>query len=154
MSEHEFSRIVDISDLGDEPIETEFTADEAEREALAKRFDLVELNALAGRATIGRIKGSKGVSVTVTFTADLAQRCSLTLKPVHERLEDGFTVRFLPADELPVESEREIMVDADVEEEPPAALDGDEVEFGELVAEYLSLSMNPYPRHPDAPRDW
>lgn len=151
VTEFEFSRIVDISELEDESIELDFTADKTELEALATRFDLIDLGGLSGHAVIKRITGGKGVSATVTFTADVVQRCCVTLKPVPERVEDGFTVRFLPADEMPVDDEREIMVDSKVEEEPPALLEGDSLELGELVAEYLSLSMEPYPRHPDAP---
>ena len=34
--------------------------------------------------------------------------------------------------------------------EPPEPVIGDSIDLGELVAEYLSLAINPYPRAPDA----
>jgi hypothetical protein len=34
--------------------------------------------------------------------------------------------------------------------EPPEPVIGEAIDLGELVAQYLSLAINPYPRAPDA----
>lgn len=118
-----------------------FEADEAERKALADRFGLLELTKFKGEATITPQKGDGGYLVAGRFRAKLSQACSVTLEPVWDVLLESFEVRLvsLPDDapELDLDSE----IDQDIE-----ALEGEDIDIGEIVAQYLGTAVNPYPR--------
>jgi uncharacterized metal-binding protein YceD (DUF177 family) len=159
---NEFSIELDVDGVPPAGTELRFEANEKERAALAKRFDLVELNSLRGTAKIKPWR-RVGLALEAHFTAELVQSCVVTLEPVPEKLDETFTLHFLPeamiAPATPG-SEREIVVDVDGEE-PPEALENGRIDVGEAVAEQLSLAMDPYPKKPgvafeppvDAPDD-
>jgi uncharacterized metal-binding protein YceD (DUF177 family) len=146
---NEFSIVLSVDDVPPSGTEFRFEANEQERAALAKRFDIVELNVLRGTAKVKPWRRA-GLALEARFTAELVQSCVVTLEPVPEKLDESFTLHFLPEEMIaPVTpgSEREIVVDVD-SEEPPEALENDAIDVGEAVAEQLSLAMNPYPKKP------
>jgi len=114
----------------------------------------------------------KGLHLHVAVKADVVQSCVVTLEPVTSAVSTGFEVDFLPkgADPADVigtgptlaetaggkkadtvedwlqESENDEM-DFDAEEaDPPELMKGGVIEIGELIAENLSLALDPYPR--------
>lgn len=135
---------INLLDLEKNPVTLNFDADEAERSELAARFDLLELKLFRGEATATREKGGSGsaapgVAVQVRFKAKLVQRCGVTLEPVHDVVSENFQVRFIEGalDEVDMDPESE----EDIE-----ALEGGEIDIGEIVAQYLGTAINPYPR--------
>ena len=145
MTTPEFSRVVGVNTLprGGRTIAIE--ADEAERAALARRFDLLALDALQARLTLTPGRGDT-VVVTGTLTAAVVQRCVVTLDPVPDAVEDEIEAVFA---EAAGRDEAEIEVDPLAAEVEPLA-DG-RIDLGELAAQHLSLALDPYPRAPDAP---
>jgi uncharacterized metal-binding protein YceD (DUF177 family) len=141
----EFSRPIRLDTLGAEPRRLEIEADEAERAALAGRFGLVSIGHLAAEAVLTRT----GTTITAagSLAAEVVQSCVATAEPVPARVEERFRIDFQPqpAGTLPDEEvelgERELDV---------VFYDGGAVDFGEAVAETLSLSLDPYPRSPAA----
>jgi len=170
----EFSRTIRVDhlrDLGGEQGETfSFAADEDERVALAQRFGLLALNSLEADVIATRYvskgrrrKAVSGVRLRVKFRADVIQSCVVTLEPVAAQVAQGFEVVYLPAgadqgdaefvDGEAVEvSDGEVVIDID-EVDPPELLQGNEVDVGEVIAENLSLALDPYPRAPGAEID-
>lgn len=138
----EFSRIVDIDrvDVEEELHEIEATADE--RAALAERFGLVALESLTASLRLEQAKGG-AVRVSGAFSADIVQACVLTLEPVPSRIEETFTVLYVPETEAPESAETVVLPEG---VEMPEPLVGDAIDVGEAVAQQLAVSLDPYPR--------
>lgn len=134
-----FERKISLTALENGPLTLEFDADADERLALAERFGLLELKLFKGEATATQEKDGTGVAVQMRFKAKLVQRCGITLEPVHDVLSEAFILRFVegPVDETDLDPEN----DEDIE-----ALEGEEIDIGEIVAQYLGTAVNPYPR--------
>lgn len=120
---------------------------EGERAALAKRFDLIAVEALTARVHLFRALARDGsgdvVRVVIDLDADIVQRCVVTLEPLRARIaERGVETEFALA-AAPVA--REVVVIPD-DADPPEPLDGDHIDVGELVAQHLALALDPYPR--------
>lgn len=148
----EFSLFIAVSDVPPSGKELRFEADEAARQRLAERFDIVEITRLVGTAQL-RPYRKDGLTLECRFEADLAQNCVVTLEPVSEHVREEFRQRYLPEKgiervtrEVPG-SEREIAIDIEAEDAPEPLEDGG-INIGEAVAERLALAMNPYPRKP------
>ena len=124
-----------------------FEVDAAEREALARRFDLLALEALTAELRFEPAADAPGaIRVSGTIRARLVQRCVVTLEPVPSALCESIASLYAPPEDL---SGREVEVPA--EGEAPEPLPEDGIEACEVVAEHLALLLDPYPRHPDAP---
>lgn len=116
------------------------TAGPAERAALAARFDLLALHALA--ADLRLTPGLEGVvHVTGRLTAELEQGCGITLAPVRQSVAETIGWRLLPEGMEPSDGEDD---PDDIETEQGMA------DLGEALAQQLSLAIDPYPRTPGA----
>lgn len=141
----EFSRPVDVSRLALKELVRAIAADEAERAALAERFDLLSLDRFEAEVQLGRLPGGF-VRLTAVFCADLVQACVVTLEPIASRVEERFSLLYGATDDA-----REVVVDQDSETVEPLA--GDTIDIGEAVAQQLSLALNPFPRAPGVGND-
>ncbi len=141
-------RLVTPDDVGPEGVTLAFEAAPAEREALARRLDLLALDALAAALRFEAAGAPAGaIRVSGTIRARLVQSCVVTLKPVPGELQDTISVLYAPG---PAEEPaREVEVPA--EGEAPEPLPAEGIDASALVAEHLALLVDPYPRHPDAP---
>ena len=142
-TEPEFSRPVALEELRGGLVRRDIEANEDERRRLAARFGLQSIGDLTATVSLeardkGRIVVAKG-----RFTATVTQTCVVTLEPLPQRLSEDFTVRMVA--EPDPEDAAIIDVDPTIEEEPEP-IEGDSVDAGELVAQHLSLALDPYPR--------
>ena len=142
--EPEFSRTVETYAVGDEGLEVGFEANAEERAALARRLGLSALDRLVGTARLRRASDGR-IRAKVTFDADVLQSCVVTMEPVSASLSDAFEASF--GDGAEAELEVDVAVDA---EDPPEPIRDGRMELGELVAQHLSLALDPYPRKPGA----
>lgn len=142
----ELSRLLVVEPLADGGQGFDLTATPAERTALVRRFDLVALDSLTARGSVehGALPGS--IVVTGRLVADAAQTCIATLEPVPEHVDAEFRRVFMPGADGNAADEVEI----DPLDDPPEPLAGPTLDIGEIVAEELSLSLDPYPRAPGA----
>lgn len=133
----EFSRTIPVHDITAVPELTfEIEADEGERAALAARFGIVAIDRLTAR--LRARQGMTGdILVDGTLAAEVVQECVVTLEPVRERVVARFAQRF---------SYRPEAVDEESDEDPPEPVVGDAIEVGEVVAQNVSLALDPYPR--------
>jgi uncharacterized metal-binding protein YceD (DUF177 family) len=141
----EFARLVRLARLGAEPFRLHIAANPDERQALARRFDLVSLDRLEGDVDLVRERGGT-ILLTAAFEAAFAQPCIVTLDPVPGTMSERFALRYGPSeaeDEAP-------SGDDDPAFEP---LEGDSIDVGEAVAQEFSLALPPFPRAPDAAVD-
>lgn len=134
----EFSYVVRPGDLGAEPARYTLEATAEERAALASRFDLIDLEALAADITVEWLRGRAFLRVAGRIRATAVQRCVVTLQPVRSEVDSPFEILFEAGDR----TGKEVVVEfGDVEPLPDEELD-----IGEVVAEEFALMLDPYPR--------
>ncbi len=144
----EFSRPLVVEDIG-EGVEREISASKAELLALAGRMKLPAIRSL--RAAL-RIMPEKrgGFMVRGHMVAEVDQECVRTLDIFPATVEAEIARLFVPAgspraralEEAPV-----MELDAETPDAPDIIRDGI-IDLGELVAEYLALSLDPWPKKP------
>ncbi|MDH3228457.1 MAG: DUF177 domain-containing protein [Alphaproteobacteria bacterium] len=136
----EFRRPVRLDELENGEVHRTVEAGDEERTALARRFDVVAIDALAASVRVRRVSGGPLVRVEGRLTADVVQRCVVTLEPLPVHIEEDFAETFGPDGyRAPGGGE-----DTDV----PEVFDDSGIDLGELAAQLLSLSLDPYPRAP------
>ena len=145
MTAPEFSRVVRIDAVGEEPRPMAIAAEEAERAALAGRFGLLGLARLEAALTLSR-RGEE-VAVHGRLVAAVTQACVATAEQVAADVEAPFDILFRPQPD-PAAAEEEVELS---ESEMDVVFHaGAEIDIGEAVAETLALALDPYPRAPDA----
>ncbi len=142
----ELSRRIELKRLGTHEALHRVEASAAEREALARRFDLLSLERLEAEIRLKRVVGGM-VRLTGHFVAQVVQACVISLEPVASTLEQNFSLLYGPS-----EPGTAVMVDLETDDAEP--FDGDAIDIGEAVAQHLALSLDPYPRAPGATLDW
>ncbi len=142
----ELSRVVTVGEIvADGGRTMTITADDQERAALARRFGLVDIAALGAEVRL-RPTPIGDLDVRLALRAAVAQRCVVTLEPVDETVEEMFLLRF-SRDGDPEDEDWDV---GDPDDPLVEAWPGAELDVGELVAQHLSLALNPYPRVPGA----
>lgn len=137
---------VRFSDLARGPVERRIAPDGPQLGALAKQLGVDALESL-----IANVKVSPwldGAELRGDFSARVVQTCGVTLEPLENILNGDFHLRVLPtgSPNLPGES-----AEFDIEaEDPPDAVEGDEIDIAGYVVEHLALEVDPFPRKPDA----
>ena len=136
---NKLSRPVALADLGDGEHTIDLDITSSERAALARRFGLQSLDRMVASATICRL-GDDAVRLRIAFSADVVQRCVVTLEPVEATFEREEDILFL----RPGGNIVDVVVDPTGDE--PEPLPGDVLDIGEAVAEQFGLALDPYPR--------
>ena len=134
----ELSRIVRLDRVPTRGLTVDVTASEAERAALAKRFELLDLPALTAEVTVLPGLGGTWV-VTGRLHAEVVQACVITLDPVAQSIDEAVDLRFAPGAKISTD-----------DPEAPEPLVGDTIDVGAIVADHLSLALDPFPRAPGA----
>ena len=142
----EFSRLVPLARLGAEPFRQEIAANDAERAALARRFDLLALGRLSAEVELIR-HGRDMFLLRAAFSAEFVQSCVVTLDPVGGAVSEQFTLLYAPSE---MEAEAGRTVEDEVAFEP---IVGNAIDVGEAVAQQFSLALPPFPRSSGATLD-
>ena len=141
----ELSRIVRLDEIGRMSGQQHISASAEECAALARRFAYVAIERLEADYAI--VPQGKALLATGRLRAALTQRCIATGEPVTETIDAPFAIRFLrEEDEIAPGDEMEL----DADEVDTVSFSGESIDMGEAVAETLALSVDPYPRRPDA----
>jgi uncharacterized metal-binding protein YceD (DUF177 family) len=142
---NEFSRLYRLESLSEESCPVEIEADPAEREALARRFELVAVEALSAAGTL--VRRGEAVEAAGTLRARVIQSCVATAEPVEAAVEEDYRVEFRP---LLAAGRPEEEVELGEGELDVVFYEGGAVDLGEAVAQSLFLGLDPYPRSPAA----
>lgn len=146
MSTPEFSRPIAVEGLiADKTRHEVIEATPEECEALARRFDLRELSGFKASVNIRRVPGGTTVRVDGDFEAEVVQACVVSLLDVPSEIKAGFDAYFTEDD---VPEDEDLDFDSDIAAEFPEKIEGGIIDIGELVAQFLSLELPPYPRAP------
>lgn len=143
MSESEFPRPVDRRHLPARPLHLE--ANEAERAALAERFELVSIERLEADVTL--TPDGDAIDADGTLVADIVQSCAVSGDDLPVEVREPIVLRFVP-EAQPAEEEVELEED----ELDEIAFTGHVFDLGEAVAQTLALAIDPYATGPDAER--
>lgn len=147
----ELSRPVPVERIGSARHTVRIVADAVERAALAQRFGIVAIDRLEATATLRRIRAGQLIEVALSLSADVTQTCVVTLDPVAQSVTETLTLRFGPTGGAEGDRRGAAASEVDIGGlDEPEPLDGPELDVGELVAQQLSLALDPYPRHPEA----
>lgn len=149
----EFSRRLVIEPWPDAGIDVDVTADPAERRALARRFDLLEVASVRGDGRIERAGEGGEVVFRGRLEAAVVQSCVISLEPVPTTIHRSIQRRYRPTVGHPTARQRvqpTAVVDLDDDDDEVEALTGRDVDLGEVFAEELGLALDPYPRAPGA----
>jgi uncharacterized metal-binding protein YceD (DUF177 family) len=142
---NEFSRLYPLETLSPEPHCVEIEAGPDEREALARRFGLVAVDALAAEA--GLCRSGDAATAVGRLRAKVTQSCVASAEPVEAEVEEDFRVDFRP---LPADHRPEEEIELGEGELDVTFYEGGAIDLGEAVAQTLLLGLDPYPRSPAA----
>jgi uncharacterized metal-binding protein YceD (DUF177 family) len=144
----EFPRPIDLTRIGDAVMRLEIAANESERAALARRFDIPAISALRATLELRRVHGGTTVKLTGHLSADVTQACVVTLQPVEQHVEEPFEIVY--SNEV---TDEQSAIGAGTDIAWPEPLPDGPLDVGEAVAEQLSLALDPYPRAPGVALD-
>ena len=143
MSAPEFSRPVDIRGITAQPVRIE--ADESERKALARRFEIVAIERL--EAVVALEADGAEVDATGMLEADIVQCCAVSGDDLPITIREELTLRFVPERDVTEEE-----IELEEEELDEIAYSGTTFDLGEAVAQSLALAIDPYAVGPEADR--
>lgn len=152
MNDEEWPLLVQASRIADRPLELTATADSAVRDAVARRFDILSIDALEAAITLRRMTDGD-IAVAAQLKASLTQACVVSLEPVAQEIDEKVEGRF--SEHVAAEPEGDHVVDIaldDESDEPEPIVDG-VLHLGEWLVQQLSLALDPYPRADDAAVD-
>ena len=139
----EFSRLVPLDRIGAGASAHEIEANEAERAALATRFDLIAVDRLS--ATIALKREGDVVDAIGRLSASVVQPCIASGDPVPAVIATDLAIRFIP-----VSDDRGEDVELDASAIDTVDYRGGAIDLGEAAAETLALALDPFPRSPHA----
>lgn len=146
--EPEFSRPLSVERLGSGWQAHRLVADETERAALATRFGLQAVASLDAEVRVRRGRGGRYVEVEGSLRAAVTQTCVVTLEPAPAALDERFELLLGPIGGPSPDAGRTGAGDLIVDLDDPEPFEGDSLDLGEIVAQQLSLALDPYPRAP------
>lgn len=138
--------MVRLSEVDRGPVERRLSPDETQLPAIARTIGVDVLRSLVADVTVS--PWLDGAEIRGRLSAEVVQTCGVSLEPLDETVSGVFKVRVAPAGSpnLPAE-DAEIDLEAD---DPPDALEGEELDLAAYVVEHLALEIDPFPRKPDA----
>lgn len=139
---------IDVQEIRDQGrMVVEIDANEQEKAELAKRCDILAVDRLTVKLTLQSSKGSELVKIQGKLDAAIQQACSVTLAPVAEVIQESFSEVHTTSEEALAAPEE---TDGN-EDQPIELIENDRLDIQELVAQWLVLSMDPFPRCEDVP---
>ena len=119
----------------------DLVADEAERNAIAKRLGLASLERVEAHVTLGRTGDL--VRAEGRLLAALDQSCVVTGDPIAAHVDEPFAFLFMPE---PPGGGLEEEIELGAAECDVVFYDGALIDLGSAIADTLALSLEPYPR--------
>ncbi|MDF1748003.1 MAG: DUF177 domain-containing protein [Alphaproteobacteria bacterium] len=137
----ELSEVIEVDEIPSKGLQVLLKADTAQREALARRFDILSVNSLSADCRLSMLAGGPMVRLQGTILAVVEQSCVVTQAPLKQSLSVPFSLEFAPPS-MVEENVELTLADAD----PPDVILEGKIDVGEAVAQQLALALDPYPR--------
>lgn len=155
-SDFGWSVLIDQGDIGPKPYYKALEAKEADLKALAERLGILAVGSLTAELILQRMPGNRAVvHVEGRLSAHVTQSCVISNAPVNAYIEDDFEAWYADRDSFvslaKARQERAgKTADSEIpvieEQDDPELMVNGKIDAGDLVAQYLSLSLDPYPR--------
>ena len=146
MQKMSLSTVIDVDSLPfSGPQICKIDCDDSECAELAARFGFAAVARLSARLKVKRA-GPGHWNVTGRLQAEVTQLCGVTGEPVPESVDFTIEERYCRA------SEEGTDIDVSLDGFEPL-VDG-AIDLGEVVAQTLAISVNPWPRSVDAPHSF
>jgi len=141
------SRPTDVNNVPPAGKHVHVRATAEECAALAKDFGLAGIGSLAADLTL--TSTVEGVHVAGEVKASITQICVASLDPFDSTVSETFEVDFAKPGGMPPEPPTEMH-----DYEPPDEIINGKIDLGAVVAEFLALGLDPYPRKPGVAFDF
>ncbi len=141
MTRPELHRPIAVDRIGQAGLEITVEASPEECAALASRYAIPAVQSLRCWFALRPGPGAT-IEARGRLTAEVTQTCVVSLEDFASQVCEAFTLLFVPEG-----SETD---DPDPEAEDEMAYEGGILDLGEAAAQQLALSLDPYPRRPDA----
>ncbi|MBI1301598.1 MAG: hypothetical protein GC137_08070 [Alphaproteobacteria bacterium] len=155
LPEQEWSYFIESEEITAKSQNLNISAGKETYSAICSRLDLHSINSISAKIKLVRNSITKIIHIKGQIEASLAQKCVVTGEPVEESVSESFEAWFADDNqalsfakakrERMSRKERNEQPILEEEEDPESIIDG-KIDLGELVIQYLSLSLNPYPR--------
>jgi uncharacterized metal-binding protein YceD (DUF177 family) len=143
-----FSYPVKVGHISANPVRIALEADKDELKALAKSWNVLSVDALKAELQVSRWK-KDGIKMSGSVQATITQACIVTLEPITSRIDEQVEQIFVPEGSklarIITNDEGEMVLDPEGPD-IPEQFTGDTVDAGEVVAEFVALAIDPYPR--------
>ncbi len=140
--------VVDINEVRDQKsIRINISATENECIALAKSINILKIKDFSVNLTLRLGIRPDLYEIEGRLSATAVQECGVTFAPVEETIEDVFSEILTTSAEALEKADPE---DGD-EGAPVDLIEGGKIPVGAIVSQWLALSLDPYPRAPEAP---
>ncbi len=139
MTEVEFSRILPLEEFRARSIEKVITATAAECEKLAHRLQLLKVESLKAKLTASR-ESSGIIVVTGELEAKIEKACGKTLEPLSIFIKAPFEVHYITSNRMKYYAQEHDIHAVN----GPDLLETDYLDLGEIVAQSLSLEIDPF----------
>ncbi len=140
----EFSRIFEARTFTEKKQPLFFTATLEECESIALRLQIPKVKNFKVDCVLRQIPSTTSIEVTAHLKASLVQTCGVSLEEVADEVDEVLKLFLCPAHLLLEDST--VSYDDDGLCETIAIERDGTVDLGEIFLQYLSLSVNPYPR--------
>lgn len=150
-----FSYPVKVGHISANPVRIALEADKDELKALAKAWSVLSVDALKAELQVSRWK-KDGIKITGSVQAAITQECIVTLEPIPSRIDETVEQIFVPEGSklarIITNEAGEMVLDPEGPDIPEQFI-GDTVDVGAVVAEFVALAIDPYPRKEGAEFD-
>lgn len=148
----DFSRPVKIDTIDTKGFQETLTATSEECIALANRFEVLAVRDLTANVEIKQESAKTTYHVTGTLNATVVQECVVSGQEIENNIKEDFDAWF--TDESKIASFAHARQEKDEEgdehemrdeSDDPEKITNGVIDVGEVVAQYLSLAIDPYP---------
>ena len=136
---------VDVAGLSPDGIELTLAPNKEIRAELARQAGVLAVPELLAKLKVSP-DGHGGAEVEGRLEATVRQICIVSLDPFDNKVSEPIELRFAPAS---VARPAGGTIDVGLENPPDPLVDG-AIDLAAVVAEYLTLAIDPYPRKPGA----
>lgn len=149
-----WSHPVDSDQAGIEFDRLEIAPDAAQSKALADHFGVKSISGVKADLRFIRVQAGLVIHIKGRFQADILQECVVTLEPIETHLDESFDGWYADPDQAlsfqKAKQQREMQKQhgeapiLEEEDDPEAIVDG-QIDLGDLVTQFISLAIDPYP---------
>ncbi len=158
----EWSHWIHVDHLKNGTTHFDISPEQEDIDRLVRRLGIVAIKKLDAHVDVSKQPGAVSYHVNGRFNADVVQECVVSGTPVDASVRDEFEGWFSDLSAATSISKARHQKELekgfgeipmlDESDDPEALVDG-KIDLGELVTQYLSLALDPYPHAPDVEFD-